>query len=38
MNWLLLFGIAIGLFAAFAIGAWLEQGGKSKEEDYDDDG
>jgi hypothetical protein len=25
------------LFAAFAIGSWLEQGGKSKDEDYDDD-
>jgi hypothetical protein len=36
--------IGIGVFivgallvAAFGIGAWLEQGGKSKDEDYDDD-
>ena len=37
MNWLLLIGVVIGLFVAFAIGSWFEQGGKSKDEDYDDD-
>jgi hypothetical protein len=26
--------VAIGLFLAFALGAWLEQGGKSSDEDY----
>jgi hypothetical protein len=29
--------IALFLFAAFGIGAWLEQDGKSKPEDYDDE-
>lgn len=37
MNWLLLIGVCIALFVAFAIGAWVEQGGKSKDEDYDDE-
>jgi len=30
-------GVALGLFVAFGAGAWLEQGGKSEDEDYDDE-
>ena len=38
MSWLLLIGmVTILLVAAFGAGAWLEQGGKSKDEDYDDE-
>lgn len=29
--------VCILLFVAFGLGAWLEQGGKSKERDYDDE-
>lgn len=29
--------IAICLFAAFAAGAWLEQGGESEDKEYDDE-
>lgn len=31
------FGVALGIFLAFAAGAWLEQGGKSQDRDYDDE-
>jgi hypothetical protein len=37
MNALVVIGVSILLFLAFGAGAWLEQGGKSKDSDYDDD-
>jgi hypothetical protein len=37
MMWLRVIAAGVALFAAFAAGAWLEQGGKSKESDYDDE-
>jgi len=37
IDFLRAFGIALGLFLAFGAGAWLEQGGKSKDDDYDDE-
>jgi len=32
----IVFGVLL-LFAAFGLGAWLEQGGKSSDEDYEDE-
>lgn len=38
MGYVIPVGVAVLLlFAAFGAGAWLKQGGKSKEDDYDDE-
>ena len=38
LDFLMTFGlIALLLLAAFGVGSWLEQGGKSDPEDYSDD-